>query len=251
MSEFRLRWHVYPTADELVEAVVNAITAEAARAISATRSFLIVLAGGSTPRAIYAQLVGLDTPWSQWRVYFSDERCLPVGHPQRNDIMAREVWLDYVPIPAGQIYTIPAELGPNAGAMTYARELADVGTFDLTLLGLGEDGHTASLFPGNPIGAQPDAPDVLAVDAAPKPPASRVTLSAARLARSYSVQLIVMGKEKRAALTRLRNGADLPIRSVTPTNGIDVFVDGSASPTVLKTPDSERAPVVCKEQFRK
>jgi 6-phosphogluconolactonase len=230
VNEFRLRWHVYPYADELVEAVVNAITAEAARAISATGSFLIVLAGGSTPRSIYARLVELDTPWNQWHVYFGDERCLPVGHLQRNDSMAREVWLDLVPIPASQIHTIPAELGPSAGATKYARVLAGVGTFDLALLGLGEDGHTASLFPGNPIGDQPDAPDVLAVHAASKPPASRVTLSAARLARSYSVQLIVVGKEKREALTRLRNGADLPIRSVTPTNGIDVFVDGSASP---------------------
>ncbi len=251
MSEFRLRWHVYPNVDELVEAVVNAITAEAARAIAAAGSFLIVLAGGSTPRSIYAQLVDLDTPWSQWRVYFSDERCLPVGHPQRNDTMAREVWLDYVPIPAGQIHTIPAELGPNAGATTYARELEGVGAFNLTLLGLGEDGHTASLFPGNPLGDQPDAPDVLAVHAASKPPASRVTLSAARLRRSYSVHLIVVGKEKRDAVTRLRHGADLPIRSVTPTNGVDVFVDDSAAPAALITPDRERAPLVCQEQSRK
>jgi len=230
VSESLIRWHLYASSDQLIEAVVNAIAAEAVRAISAAGSFLIVLAGGSTPRPIYARLVELDTPWNQWHVYFSDERCLPVGHPQRNDIMARDVWLDCVSIPAGQIHAIPAELGPDAGATMYARELAGVGAFDLTLLGLGEDGHTASLFPGDSTGGQPDAPDVLAVRAAPKPPASRVTLSAARLARSYSVHLIVMGKEKRDVLSRLRNGADLPIRSVKPTNGIDVFIDDAASP---------------------
>lgn len=230
MSEFRLRWHEYPNADDLIEAVVKAIAAEAARAISAAGKFLIVLSGGSTPRSIYSQIVELDTPWSKWHVYFGDERCLSVGHPQRNDIMAREVWLDCVPIPAGQVHSIPAELGPDAGATMYARELAGVGAFDLTLLGLGDDGHTASLFPGDPTGGQPGAPDVLAVHAAPKPPASRVTLSAARLAQSYSVHLIVVGKEKREALSRLRNGANLPIRSVKPTNGIDLFLDGSAAP---------------------
>lgn len=231
MSELRLRWHVYPTADELIGAVVNAVTAEAARAITATGRFLIVLSGGSTPRSIYSKFVDLDTPWSKWHVYFGDERCLSVGDPRRNDIMARETWLDCVPIPAGQIHAIPAELGPEAGATVYAHELASVGPFDLTLLGLGEDGHTASLFPGEPTGGQPGAPDVLAVHAAPKPPATRVTLSAARLARSYSVQLIVTGKEKREVLTRLRNGSNMPIRSVNPLNGIDLFLDNSAAPS--------------------
>ncbi len=230
MTGFRLRWHVYTDVNALIEAVIESITAQAARAIAATGKFVIVLAGGSTPRSIYAGLADIDTPWSQWRVYFGDERCLPAGHPQRNDAMAREVWLDRVPIPAGQIHPIAAELGPDAAARVYARELSGVGMFDLTLLGLGEDGHSASLFPGNPLGGQPDAPDVLAVHAAPKPPASRVTLSAARLARSNSVQLIAVGREKREALTRLRDGDDLPIRSVRSPCGIDVLVDASASP---------------------
>lgn len=230
MTEFRLRWHVYADVNELVAAVIVSIAAEARRAIAATGNFVIVLAGGSTPRSIYARLVELDTPWSRWRVYFGDERCLPTSHPQRNDTMARKVWLDCVPIPAGQVHAIPAELGPDAGAKIYARLLSGLGVFDLTLLGLGEDGHSASLFPGNPLGDRPGAPDVLAVHAAPKPPASRVTLSAARLARSNLVHLIAVGERKRAALTRLRDGDDLPIRSVNPPNGVDVFVDGAASP---------------------
>ena len=230
MNEPLIRWHVYANSDQLIEVVVNAIATEAVRAISAAGRFLIVLAGGSTPQPIYARLIELDTSWNQWHVYFSDERCLPVDNPQRNDTMAREVWLDCVPIPAGQIHSIPAELGPDAGATMYARELANVGMFDLTLLGLGEDGHTASLFPGDSTGLLPGAPDVLAVRTSPKPPASRVTLSAARLAQSNSVHLIAMGKEKREALSRLRNGADLPIRSMKPTNGVDIFIDNPASP---------------------
>ena len=230
MSEFRLRWHVHSNLDQLIEAVANGIVRDAARAISAAGKFHIVLAGGSTPRPIYARIVELDTPWNQWHIYFCDERCLSIGHPGRNDTMVREVWLDKVSIPVSQIHAVPAELGPDTGAEIYARDLAGLGPFDLTLLGLGEDGHTASLFPGSPLGSQHDAPDVLAVDAAPKPPASRVSMSAARLTRSRSVQLIVTGEEKRATLTRLRDGADMPIRSVIPANGIDLFTDSFASP---------------------
>ncbi len=233
MSEFRLRWHVYTDLDQLIEAVANGIMSEAARAISAAGRFLIVLAGGSTPRPIYARLVELNTPWHQWHIYFGDERCLRTGHPERNDTMIREVWLDKVSIPVDQIHAVPAELGASAGAKSYAQELASLGPFDLTLLGLGEDGHTASLFPGGPLGCQRGAPDVLAVHAAPKPPASRVSMSAARLTRSQSVQLIVTGEEKRAVLARLRDGADMPIRSVNPANGIDLFLDGTASPTAI------------------
>ncbi len=231
MSELRLRWHVHSDLEQLIEAVANGIVSQAARAISTAGKFLIVLAGGSTPQPIYARLVELDTPWNQWHVYFGDERCLSIGHPERNDTMVREVWLDKVPIPVDQIHSVPAELGPDAGAKKYAHELASLGPFDLTILGLGEDGHTASLFPGGPLGCRRGAPDVLAVHAAPKPPASRVSMSAARLTRSRSVQLIVTGAEKRATLTRLRDGADMPIRSVNPANGIDLFLDGSASPT--------------------
>jgi len=233
VSEFRLRWHVYTDLDQLIEAVANGIMSEAARAISAAGRFLIVLAGGSTPRPIYARLVELNTPWHQWHIYFGDERCLRTGHPERNDTMIREVWLDKVSIPVDQIHAVPAELGASAGAKSYAQELASLGPFDLTLLGLGEDGHTASLFPGGPLGCQRGAPDVLAVHAAPKPPASRVSMSAARLTRSQSVQLIVTGEEKRAVLARLRDGADMPIRSVNPANGIDLFLDGTASPTAI------------------
>ena len=81
MSEFQLRWHEYPNADELIEGVVKAIAAEAAQTISAAGRFLIVHSGGSTPRSIYSQIVELDTPWSKWHIYFGDERCLSVGHP--------------------------------------------------------------------------------------------------------------------------------------------------------------------------
>jgi len=226
----RLRWHVFPDGETLTSAVTQAIATAAGRAVSAAGRFTIVLAGGSTPRPVYASLAPLDLPWDRWHVYFSDERCLPAGHADRNDVMARKAWLDRVPIPAGQVHAIPAEAGPEAAAENYNEEFKNVGPFDLALLGLGEDGHTASLFPGHPLGAEPGAPDVLAVRGAPKPPPSRVTLSARRLTRSRAILLLASGREKREALNRLRHEAGLPIHAVRPRNGIDVFVDRAAAP---------------------
>lgn len=230
MNDAGLRWHVHESLDDLAEAAARAIAAAAARAIDERGLFSIVLAGGSTPRGVYARLVGLETSWERWAIYFGDERCLPAGHAQRNDTMADEVWLEHVPLAARRIHRIAAELGADAAAAAYARELAGLGLFDLVVLGLGEDGHTASLFPGQPTGQERGAPDVLAVHGAPKPPASRVTLSAARLSRSRTVYLLVTGPAKRAALEHLRDGVDLPIRSVQPPAGIDVLVDRAAAP---------------------
>lgn len=230
MSEVLRRLHVYSNVDALAKGLADAISTAAKRAIPESGRFRIVLAGGSTPRPIYARLAKLDMEWTHWHIYFSDERCLPINHPQRNDTMARETWLARVPIPDEQIHAIPAELGPEAGASAYARELADVGVFDLTLLGLGEDGHTASLFPGDAVGVRPDAPDALPVHDAPIPPRSRVTLSAARLARSVATYLVVTGKEKRDVLARLNDDNGLPVRSVTPARGFDLYTDAAAWP---------------------
>jgi 6-phosphogluconolactonase len=225
----RLRWHVYPDAQRLVEAAVRRLAAHAGSAIAARGRFDIVLSGGSTPQPLYASAAGLDTSWKHWHVYFADERCLPVGHAERNDTAARHVWLDQVTIPEAQVHPIPAELGPEQAAAAYRRTLRGVGPFDLVLLGLGEDGHTASLFPGQETAAQAGAPDVLAVHGAPKPPAERVSLGAARLANARAVELIVLGRGKRDAVRRLREGADLPIREVVPEAGMDVFVDDAAA----------------------
>jgi 6-phosphogluconolactonase len=215
--------------DAWIAALVEQIAEAAAAAIDARGQFHIVLAGGSTPRPVYQRAAAIDTRWEFWHVYFTDERCVPPGDGERNDRMAHEAWLSSVAIPASQIHGIPAEGGATSGAEAYCRTLAGTGRFDLTLLGLGEDGHTASLFPGDAAGLVPNAPDAIAVLAAPKPPHERVSLSARRLAASDRVLFLARGAGKRAAVRALLDGADIPAAQVVPDDGAQLFVDTAAA----------------------
>ena len=139
--------------------------------------------------------------------------------------MAAEAWLEHVSIPHDQVHVAPVELGADIAARRYAETLHNVGDFDLVLLGLGEDGHTASLFPGNEWGVATDAADVLAVFNAPKPPPQRVSLSAHRLSRARAVLFFVVGETKRKAVAQWRNCVDIPARAIRPESGVDVLID--------------------------
>jgi len=218
------RWHEFDNLPGLEQAAGEFILHASKQAIATNGAFRIVLAGGSTPRNIYRQLCEVDTDWSAWNIYFGDERCLPVRDPERNSRMARDVWLDRVAIPSRQIHTIPAELGPEAGALRYARELAGVGDFDLVLLGLGEDGHTASLFPGAAWERAETLPAVIPVHDAPKPPAQRISLSPERLSRARHVLYLACGDTKRNAIENWRAGVALPASRINPVSGVDVFM---------------------------
>jgi 6-phosphogluconolactonase len=123
---------------------------------------------------------------------------------------------------------IPAESGAREAAVLYARELRSIDAFDLVLLGLGEDGHTASLFPGHNWGAHTDSPDVLAVFKAPKPPPERVSLSAQRLSRARHVLFLVEGAGKRDAIAVWKGGDAIPAASIAPEPGVDVLLDTAA-----------------------
>ena len=221
----KLRWHAFADVARLQADAVARVRAAADSAIRARGVFRIVLAGGNTPRAIYDMLRKAITDWSKWQVYFGDERCLPAGDPQRNSRMARDTLLDQVPLPRSNIHAIPAESGPLEGAAQYAQTLRAVGEFDLVLLGLGEDGHTASLFPDHDWGTSPDAPDAIAVFDAPKPPPERVSLSAARLSRARCVLFLVDGEAKREAIARWRAGDRIPASAIAPASGVDVLTE--------------------------
>ena len=219
------RWHVYRSAADLELAAQRAILGAAQQAVRSRGVFRIVLAGGTTPRRVYELLRDADADWAAWHVYFGDERCLPTDHPERNSRMAAQAWLNHVAIPPGQIHFMPAENGAEAAAGAYARVVAEVSMFDLVLLGLGEDGHTASLFPGHVWGGAPDAPDALAVFDSPKPPPQRVSLSARRLSASRQVLFLVTGATKQQAIRAWRNGESIPATAIVPANGVEIYLE--------------------------
>lgn len=219
------RWHAVRDSQALRQAALDRIRGAAADAIRERGQFHIVLAGGNTPRPIYRTLRDLGLDWTAWHVYFGDERCLPPDDPERNSRMAAEALLAHVAIPAAQLHVIPGELGAARAALAYARTLGEVGEFDLVLLGLGEDGHTAGLFSGHELGRAPGSPEALPVFDAPKPPPERVSLSAARLSRARCVLYLVEGEGKRQAVADWRTGKDIPARAIMPSAGVDVLAD--------------------------
>lgn len=220
-------WRIFSNRQSLIEAAVDVIRQAES---SGGETFSIVLAGGQTPLALYRQLASEPMNWKKWRVYFGDERCLPPDHPDRNSLQARMALLDRVPIATEHIFTPPAELGPAEAASRYGAMLADAGEFDLVLLGLGEDGHTASLFPDHELGLSPDAPDVLPVFDAPKPPQGRITLSAKRLSNAKQVIFLVTGESKQHAVMRWCRGEQIPAAKISPGKSLVVLADSAACP---------------------
>jgi 6-phosphogluconolactonase len=214
------RWKAFESIDDLRHSVCDVIMQNAQEAIAENGQFSIVLAGGNTPRAIYRLLRDMPTDWSKWHIYINDDRCLPVDHEERNSLMVEQVWLSHVNVPKNQIHNIPAELGPIEGAKAYAKTLENIGAFDLVLFGLGEDGHTASLFPGHAVDNSADAVPVFN---SPKPPAERITMSQNRLNNTNAAIFLVTGQGKQEAVDNWRNGIKIPAALITPECGVDVY----------------------------
>src|SRR5438093_3157290 len=196
MAEFT----VLATAEEVAEAAAAEI-ADALR--GGARS--LVLAGGTTPRRCYEILAGLEVEWGRVAVLFGDERCVPPDHPDSNYRMAREALLTRVA--PSTVFRIPAELGPEEGAREYARVVESVAPLDFVLLGVGEDGHVASLFPGHPL---LKATGVTAgIRDSPKPPPERVTLTLGAIRDARQVLILATGTGKAEAVARARR-AEVP-----------------------------------------
>lgn len=225
VSNTEVRWHGVFDAITLNETACRFILDAAADAIEQRGRFLIVLSGGATPRGVYRLLCDAVTDWSRWHIYFGDERCLPSNDPGRNSWMAADAWLSHVPIPQAQIHPIETEHGVHTATLAYIKTLSDAGEFDLVLLGLGNDGHTASLFPGDTWGITDKDMDVLPVLAAPSLPAERVSLSASRLSRARAVLFLITGEAKHDAVAQWRNGANIPATAIQPEGGIDVLLE--------------------------
>jgi len=185
----------------------------------------MVLAGGRTPRALYARLATEEYDWGAVHVFFSDERCVPPDHPDSNFRMARETLLSKV---TARVHRMHGETCDAAG---YEEELRavfgeDLPTFDMAFLGMGVDGHTASLFAGDP--ALEETSRLVARVA--RPDHHRLTLTLPALSASKLVVFLISGAEKREPLRRLLAGGDLPAVRVA-ARRVLIIADTAAAPT--------------------
>jgi len=191
---------VLATAEEVAKAAAEQI---AAALRGGARS--LVLAGGTTPRRCYEILAGLEVEWGRVAVLFGDERCVAPDHPDSNYRMASEALLSRV-APA-TVFRIPAELGPEEGARDYERIVESVAPLDFVLLGVGEDGHVASLFPGHPLLMATGL--TAGIRDSPKPPPERVTLTLGAIREARQVLILATGEGKADAVALARR-AEVP-----------------------------------------
>jgi 6-phosphogluconolactonase len=221
-----MKWTVLENPDEVARNACVRILQISKRAIARRGAFHIVLAGGSTPEKTYEMLSEADSDWHKWHIWFGDERCLPVGHPERNSVMVERALTSRVAIPSEQVHIIHAEKGPETAAKHYAELLEAVPLFDMVLLGMGEDGHTASLFPEYEY---PEGKTVLPVYDAPKFPAERVSLSVEMLSQCRYLLFIITGKGKSAAVSRWQQGEILPVSMIRGIEKTEALIDKAVS----------------------
>lgn len=231
---------VLPDAEALAQAAAQWLTERVLERPDG--AVAVALSGGSTPRQLYERLSASPFrdrfPWARVHWFWGDERFVPPDDPRSNQRMARAAMLSRVPVPDANIHPIPTVgIDPREAARAYQRDLmAFYGAahldparplFDVTLLGLGSDGHTASLFPGTPALDERDdwAAAVLGVQ-----PEARITLTFPALESSRHVAVLVTGEDKRAILARVRRGdTALPAARLRPAGTLTVFADAAAS----------------------
>ena len=182
--------------EEVARTIAVSLATAAKDAVDARGVANLVLAGGTTPLRAYELLGPLLEDWRKVHFWYGDERCVPFDDPESNHGAA----LRRLRVPGAVFHPMPGELGPFEGARDYEAELGDV-VFDLVLLGLGPDGHTASLFPGHPLLKSNE--HVAGIDDSPKPPPQRITLTLPSLNAGRCIVLAVAGEDKADALRRV------------------------------------------------
>lgn len=219
---------VVPDLNGIAHEAAERIVGLAQSAIDRNEWFSIVLAGGSTPKALYELLATADfaqrIKWPKVMVYFGDERCVPPDHADSNYRMAKLALLSEVPIPGDNIYRIRGENEPELAAIEYGTMLKEHfgdGGPDLVLLGMGDDGHTASLFPGTD--ALKETKHRCVSVYVEKLKSWRITMTAPFLNRAENILVMVAGTNKAKRVEQALQGeADpehLPIRLIAPTSG--------------------------------
>lgn len=232
--------HVFPGPADVAAAVADAFIADAQKAIAQRGAFFVALAGGTTPKAAY-ELLGQEprrsrVDWTRVQIFFGDERCVPPDNPESNYKMAADAFLRAAAVPPQNVHRMRGEDDPLQAAQEYAALLVDMlgesPRFDLIMLGMGTDGHTASLFPGS----DPHTDDALLVRApyVEKMGSHRITLTPAVLNNARHVMVATEGLAKAPALYAVREGpydpSVHPIQVLAPRSGIlSWYVDRAAA----------------------
>jgi 6-phosphogluconolactonase len=231
-------------ADAVARDAAQRVTALAREAIESRGRFSAALSGGSTPGKLYRLLAEepyrARMPWEQVYLFWGDERCVPPDDPGSNYQLAKETLLARVPIPAGNVHRMRGELEPEAAAQAYERALQDFfcgprTRFDLVLLGLGEDGHTASLFPGSPQLAERERLAVPATASYQGRPAQRVTLTLPAINTARLVMFLVTGSAKAEVVQAVVQGpaGHLPAQHIQPVAGQLTWLLDAAAASLL------------------
>lgn len=181
----------------------------------------ILLSGGNTPLPIYKRFSDLHVPWKKVNFWLADERSYPKGHPERNETMVKEA-LGTAILKLSEFHSFSYS-NPEDMVKEYEVKLTCVSMFHLAILGIGEDGHTASLFPGNELGESDSAPNVIPVFNSPKPPSERVSLSIKRINYSKHILFLVSGDSKQKIVDRVLKGDDLPATKVRGIQTTEIF----------------------------
>jgi len=231
---------IFDDPEQVARAAAERFVQAAEDSISERGRFSTALSGGSTPRRVYELLAGSDyrvrIDWSRTHIFFGDERCVPADHPDSNYRMAYETLLSRVPLPLVNIHPIKGDGDPRANAQAYEQELRtffsalDWPRFDLTFLGLGDDGHTASLFPGT--AALQEQRTWVVANWVEKLKSFRITLTAPAINYSRRIIFLVTGSNKAAPLAAVLDGPRDPER--LPAQLIQA-VDGTLEWLVDKT----------------
>jgi 6-phosphogluconolactonase len=221
---------VYPDLDSMSQAAASLLVEQANQAVAARGRFDVALSGGSTPRRTYELLAAQpfrdQAPWHRMHIFWGDERCVPLDDPRSNARMAKEAWLDHVPIPATQIHCIDCAQSPAEGARRYEAHLRQFFSgrpprLDLVLLGLGDNGHTASLFPGTPVLRETER--WVAEVYVAEQDMYRVTLTAPFINQAALVVFLVAGEAKAGVLREIlygpRDAERLPAQLIAPQAG--------------------------------
>ena len=218
------QWHVSSDARATAEAAAQFLAQAIKQTLADKPLCLIALPGGNTPIQCLQLLAEIDLPWSQCHWFLGDERCYPAGHPERNDTMIRDSFLNRIDTDKSQFHPIPSELGAEQAAQEYSHLLESYGPLDIVFLGMGEDGHTASLFPHNP--ALNNKQTAVAVFNAPKAPGERVSLSRSTLQSAKARMVLATGAGKQSILKQIKAGEALPVNTIGPVHW---FLDQAAS----------------------